>query len=143
MIREEIEESSARDSGIAHAPDTDAATAGAYNPAPMRRAIPLLIAFLLVAAAACGQSDSKPKPLSVKGEQLHALKGKILARSVSDNTLKIDHEAIPGFMQAMTMDYSVRGTTVDKLPPDGSVITAKLHVLPDAYWLSDVTMAAK
>jgi Copper binding periplasmic protein CusF len=142
MIREEIEESSAQDSEIAHTSDTDAATAGAYNPAPMKRAIPLLIMFLLVAAA-CGESDSKPKPLSVKGEQLHTLKGKILSRSASDNTLKLDHEAIPGFMESMTMDYSVRGASVDKLPPDGSSITAKLHVLPDAYWLTDVTKAAK
>ena len=106
----------------------------------MKRAIPLLIAVLLIAVA-CSGSDAKPKPLSVKGERLYTLKGKILSRSKSDNTLKIDHGAIPGFMEAMTMDYSVRGTTLDKLPPDGTVITAKLHVVPDAYWLTDVAKA--
>ena len=35
------------------------------------------------------------------------------------------------------MDYSVRGAKVAQLPPDGSVITAKLHVISDAYWVTD------
>jgi protein SCO1 len=106
----------------------------------MKRA--LAIVALVIFALACSESE-KPKPLSVKGEQLYTLKGKILSRSKSDNTLNIDHEAIPGFMEAMVMDYSVRGTTVDKLPPDGSTITAKLHVVSDAYWLTEVTKARK
>ncbi len=106
----------------------------------MKRLVPLLLIALVIAA--CGDSE-KPKPLSVKGEALYTLKGKVLSRSTGDNTLKIDHEAIPGFMEAMVMDYSVRGAKVEQLPPDGSVITAKLHVLPDAYWLTDVAKANK
>lgn len=101
----------------------------------MKRASVLLL--LIVFAFACGDSE-KPKPLSVKGEKLYTLEGKIVSRSVSDNTLQIDHKAIPGFMEAMTMDYSVRGAKVADLPADGNTITAKLHVLSDAYWLTDV-----
>ena len=36
------------------------------------------------------------------------------------------------------MDYSVRGATVATLPPDKSRIEAKLHVVDDRYWLSDI-----
>ncbi len=101
-----------------------------------------VLMFLVLFAVACGESE-KPKPLSVKGEQLYTLEGKIVLRDKGDNTLRIDHKAIPGFMEAMTMDYSVRGANVAQLPPDGSVITAKLHVVSDAYWLTDVRKARK
>jgi len=101
----------------------------------MKRA---LIAVVAIAALACAQ---KEKPLSVPGEKLYALKGKIVARNAGDNTLRLDHEAIPGFMEAMTMDYSVRGAKVEELPPDGTRITAKLHVTDDAYWITDVAKA--
>ncbi|HEX6640978.1 MAG TPA: copper-binding protein, partial [Thermoanaerobaculia bacterium] len=57
---------------------------------------------------------------------------------VTSNTLNVDHEAIPGFMEAMTMDYSVRGAKVTALPADKSRIEAKLHVTDRAYWLTDV-----
>ena len=101
----------------------------------MKRA---LVALFAIAALACARTE---KPLSVPGEKLYALRGKIVARDANDNTLRIDHEAIPGFMEAMTMDYSVRGAKVAELPPDGTRITAKLHVTDNAYWLTDVAKA--
>jgi len=101
----------------------------------MKRA---LIALVAIVVLACAQKD---KPLSVPGEKLYTLKGKVVARDAGDNTLRLDHEAIPGFMEAMTMDYSVRGAKVAQLPPDGSRVNAKLHVTDSAYWLTDVTKA--
>ena len=100
----------------------------------MRRSVVLAVLLLV----ACSQHGSDEKPLSVSGEKLYDLKGKIVTRSAADNTLQIDHEAIPGFMDAMTMDYSVRGAKVAQLPPDGSRITAKLHATDTAYWITDV-----
>jgi len=81
----------------------------------MRRATAILV--LALALVACFDS-SKQKPLSERGEKLYTLKGKILSRDASDNTVKLDHQAIPGFMEAMTMDYSVRGAKVAQLPAD-------------------------
>lgn len=100
----------------------------------MKRAVPLLL--LLVALSAC--SEEKPKPLSEPGERLFPLRGVILSRHVSENTLRIQHEAIDGYMAAMTMDFPVRGATVDQLPPDGSRIEAKLHVTERRFWVTDV-----
>jgi len=96
--------------------------------------------LLLVLMVACSKAN-EPKPLSVPGEKLYALEGKIVSRDANDNTLRIDHHAIPGYMEAMTMDYSVRGAKVAALPPDGSRITAKLHVTEGAYWVTDVRKA--
>jgi hypothetical protein len=106
----------------------------------MKRVTVLIL--LVLFAIACGESE-KPKPLSVKGEQLYTLDGKIVSRDKGDNSLRIDHKAVAGLMEAMTMDYSVRGANVAQLPPDGSVITAKLHVVGDAFWLTDVRRAGK
>lgn len=95
--------------------------------------------LLLVLTACCSRPASNTaKPLSEKGEKLYTLKGKIVARDASDNSLRIDHEAIPGFMEAMTMDYAVRGAKVGALPPDQSKVEARLHVTDDKYWVTDV-----
>lgn len=102
----------------------------------MKRLLPLL---LLAALVACGGGETaQPKPLSVPGEKLYTLRGKVLSRDAADNTLRVDHEAIPGFMEAMTMDYSVRGADVAAIAPDNSRLEAKLHVTDNAYWLTDV-----
>ena len=100
----------------------------------MRRALILAVAILV----ACSGKNGEEKPLSVAGEKLYTVRGVILSRNASDNSLNVDHEAIPGFMEAMVMDYNVRGADVATLPPDKSRIEAKLHVTDDAYWITDV-----
>jgi protein SCO1/2 len=97
----------------------------------------LLIALIAVSILACGKSQT-PKPVDVAGQKVYDLRGKIVSRDRGENTLMLDHEEIKGFMEAMTMDYTVRGAKVDQLPPDGTMVHAKLHVVDDAYWVSDV-----
>ncbi|GAC1396244.1 MAG: hypothetical protein NVSMB68_13040 [Thermoanaerobaculia bacterium] len=89
---------------------------------------------------ACSDAE-KPKPLSEPGEKIYTLRGKILTRDSSDKTVRLDHDAIPGFMEAMTMDYSVRGANVSALPADGARVEARLHVTGSGYWLTDVKKA--
>ena len=100
----------------------------------MKRATLLLLVAVLVAC----EGKEPPKPLSEPGEKLYTMRGVILSRSTSGNTLNVDHEPIPGFMEAMVMDYEVRGADVATLPPDRSRIEATLHVTSRAYWLTDV-----
>ena len=108
----------------------------------MRRAVAVAV-ILSVVAAACAKSESKPKPLDVPGQKVYEMKGKIVARDAGDNTVRVDHEAIPGYMEAMTMDYSVRGANVLSLPENNAPIVAKLHVTDGAYWLTDVRKETK
>ena len=100
----------------------------------MRRATVLIV--ILFFAFACG--EEKPKPLSEPGEKLYDIRGVVLSRNPADNSLRLDHEAIAGFMAAMTMDFSVRGADVKSLPADGKRIEAKLHVTDRAFWITDV-----
>src|SRR2546421_12725641 len=95
----------------------------------------VLAAVLLVFACA----KAKPaKPLSEPGEKVYMLKGVIIGRDLADNTLRVDHEQIPGYMEAMTMDYPVRGAAVDALPSDKTRVEATLHVHDDQVWLTGV-----
>ncbi|HUP61707.1 MAG TPA: copper-binding protein [Thermoanaerobaculia bacterium] len=94
-----------------------------------------LFSLAVLTLLACGE---KEKPLTEAGEKLYTVRGVVLSRSASDNSLRVDHEAIPGFMEAMTMDYSVRGAKVESLPADKSRIEARLHVTGSAYWITDV-----
>ena len=99
----------------------------------MKRATVLI---LLLALLACRGEEKQP--LSEPGEKLYTVRGVILSRDAAENTLKVDHEPIPGFMEAMVMDYRVRGAEVAMLPPERSRIEAKLHVTSNSYWITDV-----
>jgi protein SCO1/2 len=95
-------------------------------------------AAFIVLLALFGCSDDAAKPLSEPGEKLYTVRGVILGRDQSANSLHMDHESIPGFMEAMKMDYTVRGADVASLPANGSRIEAKLHVTSRSYWITDV-----
>jgi protein SCO1/2 len=96
------------------------------------------LVVLVLLAVLCACADEKPKPLSEPGEKLYVMRGVIVSRDVPGNSVTVNHEAIPGFMEAMQMDYSVRGADVASLPPDKSRIEAKLHVTDRGYWITDV-----
>jgi len=94
-----------------------------------------LAAVLVFVLLACAE---KERPPSEAGERLYTMRGVVVSRDAAGNSLKVDHEAIPGFMEAMVMDYNVRGAKVEALPADRSRIEAKLHVTDRAYWITDV-----
>lgn len=96
----------------------------------------LVILFVSFFLGACERE--KPKPLSEPGERLYALEGVIVTRNPGDNSLRVKHEAVAGFMAAMTMDFSVRGADVQSLPADGKRIEAQLHVTDRAFWITGV-----
>ena len=87
-----------------------------YNPPPMKR-LPFCL-LVLALLFACSKAEDPSKPLSEPGEKLYTVRGVVLSRDVTRNSLNLDHERIPDFMEAMTMDYNVRGAKVEALPAD-------------------------
>jgi len=84
--------------------------------------------------SACGPS----KKTSDSSSKRYSVKGKVVSVDKQSQTLNVDAEAIPGFMEAMTMPYKVKPESLlDQLSP-GDSIGADLIVHADEYWLENV-----
>jgi Copper binding periplasmic protein CusF. len=91
----------------------------------------IALAVVLLALTACHKEKTKES-------KSYTLVGRIVSREVQSNSLVVQHEAIKGLMEGMTMPFPVKDAKLEDLPPDGTAITATLHVAEDEYWLTDV-----
>jgi protein SCO1/2 len=97
------------------------------------------VAALVVLAfgIACNRNSSSPGQASAKR---YHLKGKVVSVDKRAKMANIDSEAIPGFMDAMTMPYEVKPESeLDKLAP-GDAITADVVIQDDKSWLENVAV---
>ena len=84
-------------------------------------------------AAAQPQAQAPPQ------EQRFDLKGKVVAVDKAEKKVTVDHEAIPGFMGAMTMTYPVKDEHALDGVAAGEQVTAKVVSRGGAdYWLEDL-----
>ena len=101
-----------------------------------------IILLAVFAFTACQRSEGP----AAKGEpKRYPLKGKVVAVNRDKKTATIDHEAIPDYMAAMTMDFPIHEDWVwgDLVP--GSEIRAELVVdnaAKDPYWLENIGIVA-
>ena len=105
----------------------------------MRHLILFVISALLFTACG-GNSDTASTSANAKR---YDLRGKVVSVDRIQKRAKIDHEEIPGFMGAMTMDFPVREDWVwnDLVP--GAEIRAELVVdssAKDPYWLEKIAI---
>jgi protein SCO1/2 len=107
----------------------------------MRYLILFLSAIFLFTA--CQKAESPPA-VSADAKRYN-LKGKVVAVDRAKKSATIDHEPIPGFMEAMTMDFPIREDWVwDDLTP-GSEIRGELVVDNAAnqpFWLEKIGIIA-
>jgi protein SCO1/2 len=110
----------------------------------MRRllALPLLALFVLTACHG-GQKPTAPSSADFK---VYHLRGKVVSTDAARGEVTLNHEAIPGFMEAMTMPYKLNDPSVlGELHP-GDVITADVLVSPDPnadYLLDHIVVVAQ
>ncbi|MGE5242830.1 MAG: SCO family protein [Betaproteobacteria bacterium] len=89
----------------------------------------LVISFALaVAAAACGRPATRE----------FTFQGQVISVMADHREAVIKHEDIPGFMPAMTMPYKVRDPRQFEGLVPGDLINAKLVVLRNDAYLTDV-----
>ncbi len=109
---------------------------------PLTAVPSLVLALVVVCAAGCRPSPAPPKtqaPVPVPASEFSAdtttyhLRGRIVAVHGPDVTL--DHDAIPGFMNAMTMSYKLKDPAIASELHSGDLITANLlvHKEPDGF----------
>lgn len=105
-------------------------------------AIHVMLSVLAINLTAC-DSSNKPTvvvPQEVKAVRHYQLKGKIVSIDQRAKMVNVDSEAIPGFMDAMSMPYKVKPEgELGKLHP-GDVITADLLVQDEGAWLQNITV---
>lgn len=74
------------------------------------------------------QQESAPTATANSSYKVYKLRGKVVATSPSTGEVTLNHEAIPGFMGAMTMPYKLKDPNIlGELHP-GDVITADVLV---------------
>jgi protein SCO1/2 len=97
----------------------------------MRLPISILIALLgaSLADGACG---------SPSAARTYTLQGQVLSIDQEHQLATIKHEEIKGFMAAMTMPYKVQDAKMLASMKPGDLINAKLSVVPNDAFLSDV-----
>jgi protein SCO1/2 len=65
------------------------------------------------------------------------IRGKIVSVDAAKGSILLDHEAVPGFMEAMTMSYKLKNPTIASELHPGDRITAKLLVRQGADGYED------
>lgn len=108
----------------------------------MRTIASILFLFLLFSACKSG-ADSNHVSANAKRYQL---KGKVVSVDRTAKKAKIDHEAIEGFMPAMTMDFPIHADWVWNDLTPGSEIRAELVVdnaAKEPYFLENVGIIAR
>jgi protein SCO1/2 len=103
----------------------------------------ILLASSLLAVAVIAGCHSDPKPetqgSAVPSFKVYKLHGKVVSTNPATGEVTVDHDAIPGFMDAMTMPYKLKDPSIlGELHP-GDTITADVLVSqnPDADVLLD------
>lgn len=102
----------------------------------------ILFVIVLFTFSACQQQDAKKPSGEVKR---YPLKGKVVSVDKARKKAKIDHEEIPGFMEAMTMDFPIHEDWVWENLAPGAEVRAELVVDSSAdepYWLEKIGIVA-
>jgi len=88
----------------------------------------------------CHSRERAPlQPSSNQNFKVYHLRGKVISTNPAKGEVTLSHQAIPGFMEAMTMPYKLKDTSILSELHPGDVITADLLVSsdPDADYLLD------
>jgi protein SCO1/2 len=86
-----------------------------------------LAVILLAGCHSTSKSATVPSAAS-SGDATYHLRGKIVSTDVPHGIVMVDHEAIPGFMDAMTMPYQLKDPTIASDLHPGDTITADVLV---------------
>lgn len=80
------------------------------------------------------RSSSKPEAQSstASSYKTYKVRGKVVSTNAASGEVTLNHEAIPGFMEAMTMPYKLKDPSVLSELHPGDVITADLLVSQNA-----------
>jgi protein SCO1 len=107
-----------------------------------------ILAAALLLLCGCQKSSPRPAPVASEptsataptGPQKYSLKGTVVSVDPSTKSANIDSEAIPGFMDAMAMNYDVQNAADLAKLKSKEKITADLIVTPNGAYIENVNV---
>ena len=99
-----------------------------------------LILFSVLLFTACQKAEFG-KPASADAKR-YPIKGEVVAVDKAKKKATIKHEEIPGYMEAMTMDFPIREDWVWEDLNPGANVFAELVVDDNGYWLEKIAISA-
>lgn len=90
-----------------------------------------LLTLAVLTGCRSGQQTSSPQSSS-QNFKVYKLRGKVVRTDAARGEVTLNHEAIPGYMEAMTMPYKLKDASILGELHQGDVITADVLVSPDA-----------
>jgi protein SCO1/2 len=99
----------------------------------------LLLVAALVVVIGCGrQEKGENKPANY-----HRLKGQVVALDPASSLITIAHDRIPGFMEAMTMPFSIKDTALFRGVEVGDSVRGVVAVRRPEIWLDSIVVVWK
>jgi protein SCO1/2 len=90
----------------------------------------LVSALVLAGCQKTDKSDKEPTD--------YPIKGKVVAVNAEKKTVKIDHEDIPGLMEAMTMNFTVEEVRLLKGLKPGDKVEGRLKTDSGKYIITEL-----
>jgi Cu/Ag efflux protein CusF len=99
----------------------------------------LFLIVVLLTASGCGrQEKGEGRPASY-----HPLKGQVVALEPASSLITIAHEKILNFMEAMTMQFSVKDSVLFRGVEVGDSVRGVVAVRKPEIWLDSLTVIWK
>lgn len=95
----------------------------------------LLVTALLASVVVAGchsERQTSTQTATSSSYKVYKLRGKVVSTNSSTGEVTLDHESIPGFMDAMTMPYKLKDPSILTELHPGDVITAEMMVSQQA-----------
>jgi protein SCO1/2 len=94
----------------------------------VKRPLLILLLSLSVALAGCHNSSNSAVDSQPDQYKTYPLRGKVISTNAAKGEVTLDHQAIPGFMEAMIMAYKLRDTRIIGELHPGDLVTADIMV---------------
>jgi protein SCO1 len=109
-----------------------------------RIALSILLAMFLMALIGCSkQQSSESQGQEPAGARHYKLVGKVVSIDNSQSSITVDSQAVPGFMDAMIMPYTVHNAQELTTLSPGDEITADIVVTNDGAYLQHIVVTKK
>jgi protein SCO1 len=103
----------------------------------------VLLTCALAAVSGCHSAPAPTTASTTNGVKQYHVRGVVVSTNAAKGEVTLDTEAIPGFMQAMTMPYTLRNAGITSELHPGDTITATLFASDNADVLDQIVIVGQ